>query len=235
MGKLKMLDNKVYIKKFTKMQKVTIQVTRKVAREIKPGMSERDIAKLYTKKLAKFGLEEHWYPIQVHVGEMTAIPVSRKHHLPSTKITVKEDDIIILDCTPFDKTVWSNWAETFLIGKNNFFKSLIGDVRSVVNETYIFAKTKAKTVGDIFVYCNSRIDEYGLKSLDANNNLGHSIFQVPEGQTVDKTPKSERLFVNEEYKESPVLGIISIEVQLGRVNPDDGKMYGAKIQKIIIK
>ena len=230
-----MLQDKDYLRKFNEMQTPTIEITRLVAQEIKPGMSELDIANLYTQRLAKVGLKDHWYPILVYAGELTGKPISRRFHLPSADVIIKENDIVMLDSTPIDKTVWSNWAETFVIGKNSFFKSLVADTKQIVDETYNFAISQAKNIGDIFDYCNSRIKYYGMTSLDSRSDVGHSIFQVPEGQTVDKTPVTDRLFISEEYRDSPIIGIVSIEPQLGRINPEDGKMYGAKMQKVIIK
>lgn len=141
----------------------------------------------------------------------------------------------MLDSTLLDKTVWSNWAETFLIGQNSFFESLIADTRQVAEETYNFSVSEAKTIGDILDYCTSRIAHYNLQSLDSRNDVGHSIFQVPEGQTVDQTPLADRLFINADYRNHPIMGIISIEPQLGRIDPENGKLFGAKIQKVIIR
>ena len=73
-----------------------------------------------------------------------------------------------------------------------------------------------------------------MKSLDSRNDVGHSIFQVPEGQTVDKTPIEDRLFLNDDYRDTKLEGIISIEPHFGRVNPKDGVLYGSKHQEVII-
>lgn len=229
------LTSNEYLKKFNEMQQPTIDITLLVGKQIKPGMSELEIANLYTQKLVEAGLKDHWYPILIYAGELTGKPISRRYHLPSQDVIIQKNDIVILDATPLDKTVWSNWVETFLIGQNQFFESLIADTKKVVEETYNFSVSEAKTIGDILDYCISRIAYYNLQSLDSRNDVGHSIFQVPEGQTVDQTPLSDRLFINEDYRNYPVTGIISIEPQLGRVDTESGKLFGAKIQKVIIK
>jgi len=230
-----MLTPSEYLKRFNEMQQSTIDITRLVAKQIKPGLSELEIADLYTEKLKEAGLKDHWYPILVYAGKLTGKPISRRYHLPSPDVIVQENDIVMLDSTPLDKTVWSNWAETFLIGRNSFFESLIADTRKVVEETYDFSVSEAKTISDILDYCTSRITYYNLQSLDSRNDVGHSIFQVPEGQTVDQTPLSDRLFINADYRDYPITGIISIEPQLGRIDPENSKLFGAKIQKVIIR
>lgn len=229
-----MLETKEYLQKFNTMQTATVDVTRKVASLIEPGMSELYIAEIYERELAEVGLAEHWYPIIVYAGNWTGKPISRRYHLPSPDVIVKENDMIILDCTPLDKTVWSNWAETFMVGSDDFFSGIITDAKSIVEATHKYANTDAKTIGDIFDFCSAQIEKFDMQSLDPRNDVGHSIFQVPEGQTVDKTPLEDRLFISDEYRNSPITGIVSIEPQAGRIHPVTGETFGAKIQKVLI-
>lgn len=229
-----MLSNTEYLAKFNRMQAPTIAITKSIAKTIRPGMTELEVAESYQDKLAEAGLGTHWYPILIYVGELTGKPISRRFHLPSADVVIHENDIIMLDSTPIDGTTWSNWAETFVIGHDEFYEKLIHDAQSVVDKTYDFATTEAKTIGDILDFCLTAMQKLDLVNLDSRNDVGHSIFQVPEGQTVDQTPLSERLFMNEDYRDHAIEGILSIEPQAGRINPVDGKMYGAKIQKVIM-
>ena len=228
-----LLSREKYLERFSEIQKHVIPITRELGEKVKPGMSEKEIANEYTRMLAEVGLTEHWYPILINAGENSGKAVSRRIHLPDDYI-IKENDIFILDCTPIDKTVWGNWAETFVVGNDPFFQSLSGDCLSVVKQTAEFARTSAKTVGEILDYCVNIATNLGMKSLDSRNDVGHSIFQVPEGQTVDKTPLSDRLFLNDDYRNAKLEGIVSIEPHFGRVNPKDGILYGSKHQEVII-
>ncbi len=229
-----MLDNKEYLKKFNSIQKKIIKITDLLILQIKPGMSEKEISDKYYEMLKNVGLKNHWYPILIYSGDWTGKPITRKVHLPSKDMIIKNDDIIFIDSTPMDKTVWGNWCRTICIGNNLFYKKLCDDCNEIVNQTYEYAKLEAKTIGDVFDFSMNLINQYGLKLLDSRNDVGHSIFQVHIGQSVDKTPLSDRLFLSEEYRNSELKGIISIEPQVGRINPEDGKMYGAKQQKVII-
>ena len=229
-----MLPEKEYLKRFEEIQEPTVDAVRRVANNIKPGQTEIEIAKMLDAELRNDGLNEHWYPILVHAGEMTGTPVSRRYHLPTSDVCVNENDILILDVTPIDKTVWSNWAETFTIGDDDFFNELTQDVQAVVDAAYEYSSTQAKSVGDIIDFCTKEMRKYDLRSIDSRKDFGHSIFQVPEGQTVDKTPLSDRLFLNEEYRAVRLSGIISIEPHLARVLPTTGKLYGAKQQRVLI-
>jgi Xaa-Pro aminopeptidase len=228
------LSIKDYLKKFDVIQKQIISITRELGKKIRPGMTEKEIADRYTEMLARVGLVDHWYPILVYAGPNTGKAISRKVHLPDEVSIVKENDIVILDCTPINKTVWGNWSETFIIGHNFFYELLANNCLGVVKQTADFAKTSAKTIGDIFDYCMMLTKKLGMIPLDSRNDFGHSIFQVPEGQPVDKTPIEDRVFINEDYKNTPLNGIISIEPQIGRINPGDGIMYGSKQQEVVV-
>ncbi|MGH7882905.1 MAG: M24 family metallopeptidase [Candidatus Dormibacteraceae bacterium] len=223
-----------YLKKFSEMQPKSVAITRKIARQLRPGQSEQEIADKYYEALAQVGLKDHWYPILVYVGDSTSLPMSRRYHLPSAEVYVQENDIIILDCTPLEGTVWSNWAETFMVGDDEFYEKLINDSRQIVDKVYDFTASQAKTIGDIYKYAMHLIEEKGFTSLDPMGDVGHSIFQVPAGQTVDKTPAQDRLFIYPEHGDRPIENIISIEPQIGKKHPTTGKLYSVKIQKVFI-
>lgn len=229
-----MLSDNEYLQKFDELQKLTVEATQVLIKDISPGQTEKQIADRYYKLLGERGFTEHWYPILIYSGEITGKPISRRIHLPSEEIKVKENDIVFVDSTPMNGTVWTNWCETIVVGKNDFFENIILDTKDIVEKTASFSEREAETVSDIYVYCTGLIEEKGMKMLDPYKDVGHSIFQVPEHQTVDKTPMEDRLLLNQQFSGRPLSGIISIEPQLGRINSADGKMYGAKIQKILI-
>lgn len=229
-----MLNQNDFIQKFQEMQKKTVAATRQVATQLKPGQSEKEIADTYYQTLKDAGFKDHWYPALVYVGESTGLPISRRYHLPSKDVILKENDIIMLDCTPLDGTVWSNWAETFVIGQDDFFQNLVDSSQEIVNKTYEYTKSEARNIQDIYEFSMELINKSRFNSLDPMGDVGHSIFQVPEGQTVDKTPQEDRLFIYPEHGTKKIEGIISIEPQIGKKNPANGKMYSTKMQKVYI-
>lgn len=229
-----MLSQKDFLDKFLVMQEKTVEVTRQIAAKLKPGQSEKEIVEMYYQSLADVGFKDHWYPALIYVGESTSLPISRRYHLPSEEVIVKENDIVMLDCTPLDGTVWSNWAETFVVGHDDFYEQLIENSRQIVDKTYEYTASEAKTIQDIYEFAMKLIEEGGFTSLDPMGDVGHSIFQVPEGQTVDKTPQEDRLFIYPEHGDRLIEGIISIEPQIGKANPADGKMYSTKMQRVYI-
>jgi len=199
-----------------------------------PGLTEKEIADKYHSFLTDRGFKEYWYPILIYSGEITSKPISRRIHLPSNDVKIKENDIVFVDSTPMQGTVWSNWCDTIVIGESKFYKDLISDVKEIINKTADFARTNAITVGELYNFATNLVKEKNLTMLDPYKDIGHSIFQVPEHQTVDKTPMKDRLLINETFKKRKLEGIISIEPQLGKINTNDGKMYGAKLQEVVI-
>jgi len=227
-----MLSSVDYLKEFERVQGIAMSVTNAVAENVKPGSSELEIAHALEHELRVHGLNEHWYPILICAGKNSGKPLSRRFHLPSSDL-VSENDIVIVDSTPMKETVWGNWSVTVSIGNDGFFQDLCRDSLSLVCETYNFAQNEAKTIGDIFDFCTARMAALKLISLDPRDDVGHSIFQVPVGQTVDLTPLEDRLFISEEYRKFPITGLVSIEPQVGRISPKDGVMYGSKHQAVV--
>jgi Xaa-Pro aminopeptidase len=217
--------------KFADMQRRCVSATKETARSIQPGMSELDIANQYQQRLSALGLVNHWYPLLVYAGASTALPISRRFHLPSDDVVVRKDDIVMLDCTPQDGTVWANWAETFQIGNGAFIRDLIHDADQVADAVYHAAVSGASKVGELFDLAAALIAEKGLTSLDPRDDIGHDIFQVPAGQTVDATPDNDRLFLSNDHRDRTLEGVISVEPQLGRIN-QSGQMLSVKTQRV---
>jgi Xaa-Pro aminopeptidase len=227
-----MLSTTNYLKEFERVQAIATAVTNSVAESVKPGATELEIADSLAHELRVKGLCDHWYPILICAGQNSGKPLSRRFHLPSGDV-ICENDIVIVDSTPMKETVWGNWSVTVAIGNDSFFRDLCRDSLKLVSETHSFAQKEAKTIGDIFDFCTARMATLHLTSLDPRDDVGHSIFQVPIGQTVDLTPLADRLFISEEYRDAPIAGLVSIEPQVGRINPKDGIMYGAKHQAVV--
>lgn len=228
------LSPKEYLQRFDALQQTTVAVTDKVARSLQAGDTESQIADRLQTGLAGKGLNEHWYPILVNAGENSGQPLSRRFHLPSdTK--VRSSDITIVDSTPISGTVWANWTRTVATGADPFYKKLVSDADELTEATYKYATTQARNIGDIYDHSQSLMKRLNLTSIDPRSDVGHSIFQVPVGQTVELTPMSQRLFISDEYRTSPIRGIVSIEPNVGRINPADGILYGAKQQRVLIR
>ena len=129
-------------------------------------------------------------------------------------------------------TIWGNWCQTFWVGKDKFYRNLCNDVLDITIKLEKFAESKANTIEDLFNFFTKIIKNSNLQLI--GDNIGHSIFKVKQGQTVEQTPISERIFIDKGHGQYKLQGILSIEPQLQRINPFDNKYYAAKHQRIVI-
>lgn len=230
-----MLSADEYIQTFLSKQPDVVEATERVALTIRPRMTEYEIACRLQRELDDLSLRDSWYPILVCAGANSGQPISRRYHLPSTETRVRINDIVVVDSTPIQGTVWWNWTKTVAIGNDPFFHELCDQCDEIAEKTLDYGLSEAKTIGDLFDFCMKLIYKTRLVSLDSRNDVGHSIFQVPAGQKVEDTPVTDRLFISDEYRDVAISGILSIEPQVGRKHPKDGIVYGAKQQRILVK
>jgi hypothetical protein len=211
-----------------------MDATLQVAVKSKPGTSELELANAYSNYFSDKGITSEWYPTLICAGLFTGQPLTRRNHLPDDNVKINQDDVVILDCTPMQGTVWGNWTVTKAIGNASFYRNLCDDLFSCVMETATeVLRGETKTLLAIHDSVMRKAKRLGLESIEPRSNVGHSIFQVPEGQTVDLTPENVRIFVDQQDTEIPTQSLISIEPELARINPKDGIRYGGKFQFII--
>jgi hypothetical protein len=229
-----MLNSQDYIDAFIKLQELCFTVTKIAARHIQPGVSEAALAEIYHSELACHNITEFWYPTLICAGEYTGQPLTRRNHLPSPDVRIRQNDIVILDTTPFSRTVWGNWSIVQTIGDDPFYHKLANDIFAVtIQIASEVLRGDYRSLGDIHSRCTAKAATYGLDSIDIRGNVGHDITQVPVGQTVDKTPLSERVFIDAANQPFAQPHLISIEPELARINPSDGIRYGGKFQFIV--
>lgn len=218
---------------FHTLQSILTVTIDEVSVELRAGISEKDVETILKDKLQYAGVSKFWYPVMVSVGENTSKLFSRRIHLPDDT-RIRENDIVIVDATPLDasETVWGNWCQSYSIKADDFYSRLCDDVSSITISLENYAIQEANTIGEIYSYFTEIIQDSNLELV--GDNIGHSIFPVKVGQTVEQTVLSERLFIDKTHSSTPLKGVLSIEPQLKRRNTTDRNFYAAKQQRIII-
>ena len=104
------------IKVISKLQKTSVEVFKVIARSLKIGINEQDIAELIRLEFKKRNIVDFWYdvPIIVLVGTKRFINGANSDYAtksPSRASTLKEGDTIYIDLHPQDsKTrLWGDW------------------------------------------------------------------------------------------------------------------------------
>lgn len=225
-----------FIESFLCIQKECFHAMHVVMPEVKQGISEAQLAQYFHSELSRKNIDDFWYPTLVCAGEYSGQPLTRRNHLPSQDVKLRQDDIVILDITPFhasDKTTWGNWSITCYVGADPFYKKLCDDLFTITIETaFALMRSDYHDLCEVYDQGMQRASEYSLENIDHRGNIGHSIFQVPAGQTVDQTSEGSRLFIDACHQALPKQVLISIEPEMGRINPADGIRYGGKFQFI---
>jgi len=185
---------------------------------LKPGMSEKDFASLCEEVMLDLGANGLWYPMLVNFGTNT-VYCTRGKHLPSDKVFLADNDIVLVDFSPLVNGYWGDYSETILVGYDSFFSKLINDAREVFEQTYSRARV-SRTIGDLYWFCREMIENRGYKLLDPNGNIGHSI---EDGTNLDKRVYIDHTNVNE-----------ALTGKRWAIEPHIGKNgFGAKFENVI--
>lgn len=223
----------LFLQRFLVLQIKVIEILTTNSLFIKPGITELDLKDQIEKDFHTKGISGFWYPTLVYAGNWTGTPFSRRFHQSSNEVRVQESDIVIVDVTPLRETIWANYCYTHLVEEDKFFRSLINDNKTLLEDVKQFALTKASSHGDIYFYCMDCMKKLNLE-LIGKENVGHAIFELkPNHKKVDDMKDGERIYIGEEHQDLIIDGLLSIEPQVSRINPKDGIRYGSKFEEII--
>ncbi|CAG8749054.1 9349_t:CDS:2, partial [Ambispora leptoticha] len=110
-GKLRAIKTEKEIKRMRQAAQITDQTYQKVLKLIKPGMSEKELAKLIRHVFEEFGAEELSFDTIVVSGKNGALP----HGQPSDKL-IKEGELITIDFGCKYQEYCSDFTRTFALG-----------------------------------------------------------------------------------------------------------------------
>jgi len=107
-----MIKTEKEIERIRQAGKITDQVYQKVLKMVKPGMSEKDLAKSILNSFEELGADGLSFDTIVVSGENGALP----HGQPSDKI-IKESELITVDFGCKYQGYCSDFTRTFAVGK----------------------------------------------------------------------------------------------------------------------
>lgn len=154
---------------------------------IKPNMNLLKIRRLCEEKMFLLGADSFWYwdvGAFVFAGDETAISVSGKDYKTSSRL-INENDIITIDLSPQNNSVWGDFARTIIIEngkvidkvqkiKNPEWKKGLLFEDELHSELKKFTKPE-NTFEELYFYMNDFIQRNRFINLDFAGNLGHSI------------------------------------------------------------
>jgi Xaa-Pro aminopeptidase len=111
-SKIRMIKTEKEISRMNRAAQITDQVYQKILKVVRPGMSEKDLAKIIRNSFEELGADGLSFDTIVVSGENGALP----HGQPSDKI-IKKDELITVDFGCKYQGYCSDFTRTFAVGK----------------------------------------------------------------------------------------------------------------------
>jgi Xaa-Pro dipeptidase len=181
-------------------QRRTLEVVHVLAREVRPGMTERELAARAEELARARGATGTWTPIAVGAG-----PGALVCHpdFPPTGRPVADPDLVWFDVTP-DFAGWPGDAtRSVVVGDDAGRERVLADVRRI-QRAIVDACRPGMPASELFASARALIDADGYELLDLLGNIGH-----------DLGPGAEVTGFIDPRNEAPMWGCWAIEPHLG--------------------
>ncbi|HZS92126.1 MAG TPA: glutamine amidotransferase [Chloroflexota bacterium] len=155
-------------------QRLTRACMEEVKRQLRTGMTEREVHDLADAVTREHGSSGPWYSYVVAFGENT-LHCDFNH--PPGERRLEAEDIVLIDLTPVFHGFYGDYTETIAWGGGGAHRQLIEDARAIEQATLAFAE-QCSTPDELFAYCYQMIQQRGYRLLDHLGNIGHSIGPV---------------------------------------------------------
>lgn len=186
---LRLIKNKTEIEKIKKACKIADKTFEKIIKEIKIGITEKEISNKIEQLIKEEGAEISFSPI-VAFGKNSAIP----HHL-SGKIKLKKNQIVLLDFGAKVDNYCSDMSRTFFFGKaSDKFKKIYLTVLGAQNKSIEIIESELKNnkkiiAKNIDLTARSYIQDKGFPTIP--HSVGHGIgIEVHEAPYISPRTKT---------------------------------------------
>lgn len=165
-----------------------------IAEEIRPGMSEADIALRTEAMLLQNGADSFWYhgvgALVLSGPERSLASVSGRTYRPSADIFLTDNDMITLDLSPQVGSAWGDYARTIFIENGRgilepsapaypvFLKGYEEEL--LLHKELMSFASPSTTFHQVWEHMNHYLSSLGLTNLDFHGNLGHTIEDHPD-------------------------------------------------------
>lgn len=182
-------------------QRATLAVVAQLESEVRPGVTERELAARAEELALAAGASGVWTPIAVGAG-----PGALVCHpdFPPTDRRVAEDDLVLLDVTPLFGSWPGDATRTVLVGDDAARREVLHEV-TVIERALLDVVEPGMPANELFGLARGLIHERGFELLDLLGNIGHDL-----GETGEVTG-----FIDQR-NETPMRGCWAIEPHLGR-------------------
>jgi Xaa-Pro dipeptidase len=152
-------------------QRATLEVVRALVREVRPGMTERQLAARAEELAGERGATGFWTPAAVGAG-----PGALVCHpdFPPTERRVSDPDLVWFDVTPeFDG--WpGDVTRSVVVGEDAGRARVLDDARRI-QRTLLDACRPGMPANELFGLARGLFDADGYELLDLLGNIGHDL------------------------------------------------------------
>jgi Xaa-Pro aminopeptidase len=152
-------------------QRATLEALHELEREVRPGVTERELAARADELARASGATGVWTPITVGAGPGAL--VSHPDYPPTDRAVV-DPDLVWIDLTP-DFDGWPGDATRALaVGDDAGRERVLADVRRI-ERTVIEAIEPGMPANELFWIARALLDADGYELLDLLGNIGHDL------------------------------------------------------------
>lgn len=168
-------------------QQIADDCYRRLLRDIRPGMTEKEIKKMAEMNLVELGSFSFWrYGIgaTVFLGERSTLSQSSRNYYPA-EVPLGENDVVWVDLAPSDRFYWGDFSRTIVVqnGKAEIDISNIADDKyrrtmEVQQEIHDALRTIARpdmTFHMLHEKMDTEVRAREHENLDFSGNYGHSV------------------------------------------------------------
>lgn len=154
-------------------QRATLDVVDRLAAEVRPGVTEAQLAARALELAVERGATGAWTPIAVGAGEGALVCHPA---FPPTDRVVSDDDLVLLDVTP-DFGGWpGDVTRTVLVGDDAARREVLAEVTRI-ERRLLDSCRPGMPANELFGLARGLFDEGGFELLDLLGNIGHDLDQ----------------------------------------------------------
>jgi Xaa-Pro aminopeptidase len=152
-------------------QRATLAVVEELGAEVRPGMTERELAARGEELARARGATGVWTPIAVGAG-----PGALVCHpdFPPTDRVVSDPDLVLLDVTPEFGGWPGDVTRTVLVGQDPEREQVLGEVTRI-QRAIVAACRPGMPANELFGIARGLFDQGGFELLDLLGNIGHDL------------------------------------------------------------
>lgn len=180
------------LRKFKKSQAITVALMQKIAKHLKAGMSEKEMAWNIRRWAHEAGAEDLSFDPIVAFGSNTARP----HHHP-TKKKLRHRDIVQIDCGVVYQGYCSDRSEVFFVGEPTKKQRHIYDLLFRIKNEAVGMVSAGVTNNELDRYVRGELKRESVEEY-FTHSLGHGVgLEVHEGVSLSVKAKTKELVKNE--------------------------------------